>query len=107
MVESAGWREDSISDKVRLPVKKVIDILGDTASLEFGLDTKVDVNSEILLGLSSLETEEYEPERVIVGCLLGRNWHVICASSRDTTSEEDRTFSNLELLMMADGIPCR
>ena len=29
MFESTGWREDRISDKVRLPVKKVIDILGD------------------------------------------------------------------------------
>ena len=95
------WENENITDKVRLSAQKVIDILGDSVKLDLA---GVDGGMEIYLGMSTIEPLDYEVERVILASFNGSKWHVICSSGRDTTSEEDRLFSNLGLLMMVDGV---
>jgi hypothetical protein len=67
-------------------------------------ETDFDEDTEIYLGMTTNEPEGYEVERLILASLDGRCWHVIAMSSRDTSSEEDRIFANLQLLMMVDGV---
>lgn len=108
--DEAGECWDNVSDIVRLPAYKIGEILGAFRYLKsemssLGNPTDLDEDTEIYLGMASIEPLEYEVERVIVASLDGQQWHVIAMSSRDTTSEEDRTYANLQLLMMADGVP--
>jgi len=95
---------DEMPDAVRLSAGKVAKVTGGMEQLEFSMDQTLLENDELYLGTIAIETDDYELERMIIASKDSRMWGCIVCSSKDTTSEEDRMFSDLQLLMMVDGI---
>ena len=100
---------------VRLTADKVVKIFCDYEDLELeqglvvlkmGLETRVNLDSDVYLGETAIESLQSEMEKLIAISLDGRHWHVLACSGKDTSFEDDRKFSDFQLLMMADGISC-
>lgn len=69
------------------------------------LKKRIKSTDEIFLAQSSIVPGPLEePTRIILASLDKEDWKTIAWSGKDTTSVEDREFSRLELLMLADGI---